>query len=182
MPRATPQMSACSSSVQRVAKPTWRWECFRRSLAACTERRKLMREADRQSGETTCKTDVVITIATSSHRHRSSPSLSPPPSPSEITGPIGREEGGTNVNVMVVVIVVTAVPLPVSTSPTSLAPTPAPTLPPAPAPCALSTSVTIESLWIAGHKPKHFCVGDSQMRLPSRRMINHHHHRHRLAT
>ena len=106
MPRATPQMSACSSSVQRVAKPTWRWECFRRSLAACTERRKLMREADRQSGETSCKTDVIITIATSHHRHRSSPSLSPPPSPSEITGPIGREEGGINVNVMVVVIVV----------------------------------------------------------------------------
>ena len=160
----------------RSSKPTCRWECFRRSLAVCTERRKLMREAE------SCPTDVIITIATSYHRHRSSPSLSPPPSPSEITEPIGREEGGTNVNVMVVVIVVTAVPLPVSTSPTSLAPTPAPTLPPAPAPCALSTSVTIGSLWIAGHKPKHFCVGDSQMRLPSRRMINHHHHRHRLAT
>ena len=160
----------------RSSKPTCRWECFRRSLAVCTERRKLMREAE------SCPTDVIITIATSYHRHRSSPSLSPPPSPSDITGPIGREEGGINVNVMVVVIVVTAVPLPVSTSPTSLAPTPAPTLPPAPAPCALSTSVTIESLWIAGHKPKHFCVGDSQMRLPSRRMINHNHHRHRLAT
>ena len=94
MPRATPQMSACSSSVQRLAKPTCRWECFWRSLAVCTERPKLMREADRQSGETSCKTDVIITIATSHHRHRSSPSLSPPPSPSEITGPIGREEKG----------------------------------------------------------------------------------------
>ena len=96
MPRATPQMSACSSSVQRLAKPTCRWECFWRSLAVCTERPKLMREADRQSGETSCKTDVIITIATSHHRHRSSPSLSPPPSPSEITGPIGREEEGAS--------------------------------------------------------------------------------------
>ena len=94
MPRATPQGSACFSSVHRLAEPTCRWECFRRSLAVCTERPKLMREADRQSGETSWKTDVIITIATSHHRHRSSPSLSPPPSPSEITGPIGREEGG----------------------------------------------------------------------------------------
>ena len=69
---------------------------YRRSLAVCRERPKLMREADRQSGETSCPTDVIITIATSHHRHRSSPSLSPPPSPSEITGPIGREEGGAS--------------------------------------------------------------------------------------
>ena len=79
----------------RVSAPASEWRPgYRRSLAVCRERPKLMREADRQSGETSCKTDVIITIATSHHRHRSSPSLSPPPSPSEITGPIGREEGG----------------------------------------------------------------------------------------